>query len=246
MITATKFTIVRHGESKWNVEGKLQGHLDSGLTESGIAQAKATGKRLVGQRFNALYSSDLGRAMQTAEIIGRYIGLPVSVDQRLREINLGIFEGLTGKEVETLYPQELWQYLLSGPDFVIPGGESARQYFDRTIGYLEDIAQVQSGNSLLVVTHLSVLESLLRRALGIPLEEPRHYSLSNASLNVFFYENKSWILGTWGDAAHLAEIQQQRRTLVRITLASHRQRRQERPYKGTGRILGVRGAMRNI
>ena len=206
MIDATTLTLVRHGESRWNLEGRLQGHLDSSLTATGIAQAEATGRRLVGQRFTALYSSDLGRAHQTAEIISEHVKLPVVPMQGLRERNLGVFQGLTWEEVERKYPQELRLYGMSAPDYVIPDGESVQQRYDRTVGCLEQIARAHLGGSVIAVTHFGALESLLQRTMTIPLEEPRHFNLWNGSLNVFFYEDETWILGTWGDVAHLAGI----------------------------------------
>jgi len=199
---ATRLIVIRHGESKWNREGRQQGHLDSGLTETGIAQVRAIAERLRKQSFTALYSSDLGRAYQTAEIIASQTGHRVVTDERLRERNLGIFQGHTWDEIERKYPEELHSYRTSGPGYVIPQGESVRQRVQRTVGCLEELATRHRGESIVVVAHSGVLNGLLRRTLGIPLEQRRRFKLWNASLNVFLYEDGTWTLGTWGDVAH--------------------------------------------
>ena len=202
----TQLTLVRHGESNWNREGRQQGHLDSGLSANGIAQAEAVARRLAGDSFVALYSSDLGRALRTAEIIGGMTGHAVTVDERLRERNLGVFQGRTWEEIRIECPEELHLFRTAGPDYVIPAGESARQRYERTVGCVEEIARRHSGESVVVVAHGGVLDGLFRRTLGIPLGRPRRFRLCNASLNVFFFEDGQWTLGTWGDIGHLGYI----------------------------------------
>ena len=96
----TEFIVVRHGETAWNAQGRIQGHLDSPLNEEGLAQALLVGDRLAREPFAHLYSSDLGRALQTAQPIADHSGRPARIDARLRERNLGVFQGLTGAECE--------------------------------------------------------------------------------------------------------------------------------------------------
>ena len=123
----TIMLVVRHGETEWNLIDKHQGHLDSPLTESGIKQAYALGNGLLGKGIEVIYSSDLGRAIHTAEIIGTKLDLRVNVDSRLRERHLGSMQGLTKEEFRRRYPTE-WAAFDSGdPDYCLPGGESARQ-----------------------------------------------------------------------------------------------------------------------
>lgn len=203
---STELTIVRHGETEWNLEARVQGHLDSNLTETGVAQAKAVAQRLKGKNFAALYSSDLGRAYHTAEIIAGQTGHRILTDQRLRERHLGIFQGWTWREVEKRYPDEVNSYRTSGPDDVIPGGESRRQHVHRAIACLEDIVHKHPGQSVLVVAHGGVLSGLFRHTLGIPIDAPRRFTLWNASLNTFYYEKGDWSLGSWGDVCHLAHL----------------------------------------
>lgn len=205
-MSTTQLLLIRHGETIWNIQGRLQGHLDSDLTETGIAQAHAMAERLTKESFSALYSSDLGRAYRTAEIIAARTGHTILPDRRLRERYLGIFETFTWQEIEGKYPEELNAYRTLGPDYVIPNGESARQRFDRAIAGLEEIARRHAGQSVVIVTHGGVLNFLFRYALGIPLEEPRRFKLWNVSLNTFLYEDGKWILGSWGDISHLTHV----------------------------------------
>src|ERR1700730_9268316 len=115
--------IVRHGQTEWNLKGVRQGHLDSPLTDRGVAQAKALGERLAREKFTALYSSDLGRAVQTAQMIAAVTGHVIITDERLRERHLGIFQGLSGDEIRERFPEEHRLHRTVGPIYVIPGRE---------------------------------------------------------------------------------------------------------------------------
>ncbi len=201
----THVIVVRHGETTWNTEKRWQGHLDSPLTPRGISQAQALARRLANQRFSALYSSDLGRAYQTAQIISAATGHSVIPDVRLRERNLGIFQGLTNEEIRTTAHPDLYErYRVRDPDHVLPGGESLRQQIERNISCFEELAQKHLGESILVVTHGGVLSGLFRHVLSIPFEAPRRFEFPNSSLNVFTYREEYWTLQTWGDVGHLA------------------------------------------
>ena len=132
----TQVIIVRHGQTEWNIRGIRQGHLDSELTEKGIVQAKALAQRLARESCAALYCSDLGRAVQTAKEIAEVTGHQICTDARLRERHLGIFQGLSGEEIRTKYPEEYKLHRTLGPNYVIPGGESVRQQVERNVIFL--------------------------------------------------------------------------------------------------------------
>lgn len=202
----THVIIVRHGETLWNLEGRRQGHLDSPLTARGIAQAYALGRRVRYENFSALYSSDLGRACHTAKIISSITGHSVVVDERLRERNLGIFQGLNSDEIQAYHPEEYHCHRTKGPDYVIPGGESRRQQVERNRDCLEELAGRHPGEAILVVTHGGVLSGLFRHTLSIPLEAPCSFDFLNGSLNAFRYDKEHWVLLTWGDVNHLDSI----------------------------------------
>ena len=200
----TQLIIVRHGETEWNIAGIRQGHLDSKLTEKGVAQAKALGQRLGRERFSTLYSSDLGRAIQTAREIADVTGHEIVTDSRLRERHLGIFQGLNAEEITKKYPEERRLFRTQGPDSVIPEGESMRQQVERNVAYLNDLAHKHTGETIVVVTHGGVVSGFFRHTLSIPLDAPRRFEFVNAGLNVFIHEEQNWLLLTWGDVSHLA------------------------------------------
>jgi probable phosphoglycerate mutase len=200
----TKLIVVRHGQTEWNIRGIRQGHLDSPLTERGLAQAKALGRRLQREKFNALYSSDLGRAVQTAHEISNVTGHKIIVDARLRERHLGIFQGLNADEIESKYPHERRLMRTSGPAYVIPGGESMVQCVERNVAFLNRLVEKHAGETVVVVTHGGVVSGFFRHTLAIPLEAPRRFEFVNAGLNVFAHEEGNWMLLTWGDISHLA------------------------------------------
>jgi len=200
----TQVIIVRHGQTQWNIKGVRQGHLDSGLTEKGIAQAKALGARLARESFTALYSSDLGRALQTAEMIATLTRHSIITDARLRERHLGVFQGLSGDEIKEKFPEEYRLHRSLGPHYVIPGGESAAQQVERNVAYLNELGENHIGETIVVVTHGGVVSGLFRHTLSIPFDAPRRFEFVNASLNLFTYEDGHWMLRTWGDVSHLA------------------------------------------
>lgn len=200
----TQLIIVRHGETEWNIRGIRQGHLDSVLTEKGVAQAKALAQRLARETFSALYCSDLGRAVQTAKEIAALTGHEIETDPRLRERHLGIFQGLSGEEIKAKHPEEYKLHRTLGPNYVIPGGESVRQQVERNVSFLNELAARHQGEQVVVVTHGGVVSGFFRHTLSIPLEAPRRFEFVNAGLNVFANEEGDWFLLTWGDVSHLA------------------------------------------
>ena len=199
----TQVIIVRHGETEWNLKLIRQGHLDSPLTARGIEQAKALAERLATERFAKLYSSDLGRAVQTAQMIADVTGHEIITDHRLRERHLGIFQGLSGDEIRSRFPDEYHSHRTLGPTYVIPEGESVEQQVARNIAYLSELAQKHLGETIVVVTHGGVLSGLFRHTFSIPYNAPRRFEFTNAGLNTFVYEQGNWFLQTWGDVSHL-------------------------------------------
>ena len=203
---ATELVVVRHGQTVWNQLGRQQGWLDSALSELGIAQAEAIADALAAEHFDALYSSDLGRAMQTAEIIAGQLGLEVIPEPRLRERHHGILAGLTMAEFERDHPAEYAQLRGGDPDWTIPGGESTRQRYERHIACGDQLAERHPGERLLIVAHGGVLNSFFRRATGQAIASPRSFSLFNASINAFSISAARWTLLLWGDTHHLRDL----------------------------------------
>jgi Fructose-2,6-bisphosphatase len=195
----TSFTVVRHGETEWNKTGLHQGVLDSPLTEKGIAQAHNVACSLQKHNFQMLYSSDLGRAATTARIIAATLNLDIVFDQRLRERNLGCLGGLTLEQFKEQYPEDCDQYLAGDPDYIIPGGESVRQSYERSIACFEELAVRHSNESILIITHEFILDYLFRHTFDIPLQQKRRFVLKNCSINRFLKFEDDWKLETWGE-----------------------------------------------
>ncbi len=203
---ATDVIVVRHGETEWNTEGRRQGHLDSTLTPKGRAQAEALAQRFTPESCSAIYSSDLGRAYETAKAIAEKTGHEVVADARLRERHLGIFQGLDGDEIRRRYPTEYQEHRNGGADHAVPQGESFRQQTARNMRCLEELARRHAGDVIMVVTHGGVLSALFRHTLDISLDAPRRFSFKNASVNRFRFQDGAWGLETWGDVTHLQRV----------------------------------------
>jgi probable phosphoglycerate mutase len=202
-VSTTEFIVVRHGETAWNAEGRIQGHLDSPLNEEGLAQALLLGDRLAREPFSQLYSSDLGRALQTVQPIADRSGLRVTRDVQLRERHLGIFQGLTSIECERRSPESYARFKARDPEHVIPEGESIRQVFERVSRVFTGLLLRHAGERVVVVTHGGILDALYRFVNRVPLGKPRDFSIFNASINVVRNDGDRWAIVRWGDISHL-------------------------------------------
>ena len=202
-MTATRICMVRHGETDWNVEQRIQGHIDVALNATGVAQAAATAAGLTAHRFSAAYSSDLGRAWQTAQAIGSGLGLAVQRAPGLRERHYGILQGLTTAEVAVRYPDTYARYLARDPDHNFRTGESLTAFSARIVSVVEAMVADHRGQSLLLVSHGGVLDVCYRRATGHELSAPRNFGIPNAALNWFEVGPDGWRLLAWADRGHL-------------------------------------------
>jgi broad specificity phosphatase PhoE len=194
---------IRHGETVWNAEGREQGQADSPLTPRGVRQAEAIARRLRGQRCSALYSSDLGRALRTAEIIARATGAGVSADAGLRERHMGIFQGLTREQMAAQFPDEYTAYRADPHAYPIPGGESGQQRRERSVRVATGLADRHGDDTIVVVTHGGFLLGLFEHVLGLEPGNAWRFKRHNASYSVFVRANGHWSLETWNDTSHL-------------------------------------------
>ncbi|MET0405403.1 MAG: histidine phosphatase family protein [Cystobacter sp.] len=202
----TEFLLLRHGETEWNAAGRLQGHLNSSLSRQGLRQADALAERLSSMPFQALYSSDLDRAVQTASRIAERTGHALHQDARWRERGLGVLQGLTRAEAEQQHPESFAAYAAGGPDFVIPQGESASLRLHLVLEALAELSARHGRGRVVVVTHGGVLSGLLRHCLGVPPTMPRTFSVPNAGWNQFDRHGDSFRLVCWGDVSHLGGL----------------------------------------
>ena len=199
----TRFIVVRHGETQYNVESRIQGHGDSPLTATGRAQARAIAERLAREKFDALVASDLGRAMDTARAIGERCGHVVVPDARLRERGFGVGEGMRYDEIDRAYPNIFSRTAEADPDATIPGGETRRQFHDRIREAFAALCAEHAGKRVTVVAHGGVLAALYRHIHGIPVGRPHVVRIANAAYNAVAFEADSWSLETWDETDHL-------------------------------------------
>jgi 2,3-bisphosphoglycerate-dependent phosphoglycerate mutase len=193
---------VRHGETLWNVEGREMGQLDSPLTPLGVEQAQRLARRLSGMKIDVVYSSNLGRALDTAAIIAAACHTDVRPDPGLRERNMGIFQGLTQAEIERQYPVEGRAYA-KDQNYAIPNGESGPQRAERSIRAFSAIAERHPHDTVVAVTHSGLLRGFFEWVLGIPPDRGVHFRRDHASYNALDFESGKWTLVTWNDLSHL-------------------------------------------
>ena len=197
---------IRHGETTWNIEQRIQGHGDSPLTELGIRQAQAVAARLREQSLDAVYASDLARAVLTAQPIVAGRDLELKMEPALRERSFGVFEGLTLDEIGKTYPEEFAAYTSGNPDYRIPGGESQRQFWHRCTAFLSEIVDRHAGQSIVLVLHGGVLNIVVKHVLGLPMGNTCPFRLYNAAINRMVFEAGAWKLDTLGDINHLENV----------------------------------------
>lgn len=202
--------MVRHGETAWNAERRLQGHLDIALNVEGVRQAAAVARALASEPVDAVIASDLQRASQTAQAIAASHQLPVQVDRLLRERCYGGFEGLLYSEIEQRFPHEFAQWQARDVDAVLPAGanlgESFRTFYARSTGAMLAWAARNPGRTIVLVAHGGVLECAYRCALGLSLETPRNFTIPNASINRFTVQDGKLTLISWGEIGHLQQV----------------------------------------
>lgn len=207
----TDIILIRHGETAWNAERRLQGHLDIPLNVEGERQAGLLAAALAaeGTRIDLLVSSDLARARQTAQAVADRLGLPLAIEPALRERGYGGFEGLLYSEIEARFPHEFAAWQARDIDGRLPEGKNAgetfRGFFARATGAILALGAEHPGRTLALVAHGGVLECAYRLACGLPLETPRDFKVYNASINRFRYHPADHRLEllSWGEVEHL-------------------------------------------
>jgi len=203
---ATRICIIRHGETDWNVEKRIQGHTDIPLNVTGQAQALAMAFNAAHHRFNAIYSSDLVRALETARVLAQREDLEVRCLPQLRERHFGLFQGLTAAQGAEHHPEAYAHYMARDPDYDFGTGESLRRFAERVGDVIDWLVRHHSGQTIAAVSHSGVLDVVYRRATGRPLSTPRDFKIPNCALNWFHFDAQGWHLEAWGDRHHLHEV----------------------------------------
>jgi probable phosphoglycerate mutase len=201
---ATRIIAVRHGETAWNVDARIQGQRDIGLNETGRWQARRVSEALAGEPISAVYSSDLGRAHQTAESIAQVAGMPVIAHKGLRERGFGLFEGRTFDEIHNTWPDHAHNWRKRIPDWSPPeGGESLLALRERVTSTVQALASRHCGEQIVMVAHGGVLDTLYRVATGQEVNSPRTWQLPNGAINRLLWTPEGFTLVGWSDTQHL-------------------------------------------
>jgi probable phosphoglycerate mutase len=199
----TRLCVIRHGETAWNAEGRVQGQTDVPLSAQGEAQARALVAALAGERFSALYASDLARVRQTAAPAARALGLAPRLEVALRERHYGKFETLTYAEARERFPRDFARFKAKEPDYDFETGESLARFSARALACVSAIARRHAGEQVLVFTHGGVLEMVRRHALGMGLAAPRDFEIPNAAINWIEVSVAGWRVQAWAERGHL-------------------------------------------
>jgi broad specificity phosphatase PhoE len=202
-VVKTLITIVRHGETEWNRTMQLQGQQNSALTEAGIEQTRQLAEKMKKRHFDVLVCSDLDRARQTAAILNKELNLKIIENKSLRERAFGIMEGLTRDEIKNSYREVYEAYMSRKSAYQIPEGESLLQFYNRAIEGIGNIAEIFRGKKILIVSHGGVLDCVIRKIFHLKLEDERHFSIHNTSVNTISIENNYWVLEEWGNLEHI-------------------------------------------
>ena len=202
----TRIVAIRHGETAWNVDTRIQGQLDIPLNHKGLWQAQRLAAALADEGVTRIYASDLQRAWQTAQPLAEATGVTPQPDTGLRERAFGVFEGLTWAEIERDHPVQSERWRRRDPEFGPEGGETLSAFYARCVDCVSTLARRHPGEVLAVVAHGGVLDCLYRAATRVDLRAPRSWQLGNASINRLLHTPQGLTLVGWADTGHLDEL----------------------------------------
>lgn len=201
---STQVIVIRHGETDWNAEARIQGQLDPPLNAAGRWQAARLRQALAAEPIDCVYASDLSRARDTAAALAG--NRPLQIEPALRERAFGAFQGLTHDEISRRWPEDCGRWRRRDIDFAPDGGESLRRFHARVVGCAESLAARHPGESIAIVAHGGVLDCLYRAATGTGLQQLRTWSVGNASINRLLYRDGGFAMVAWSDRAHLEGV----------------------------------------
>ena len=195
--------IVRHGETEWNAEGRIQGHTDIGLSENGAQQARSLGQRLADRQIDVAYSSDLKRTSETARLALGDRNVVLNETPRLREYHKGIFEGMTLTEIQTQFPDEYPKYLEKDLSYAPEGGETTRDVSTRMASIFQEIKAKHLDETVLVVSHGGALRAAMVSLLGMHLEGNWSFVFGNCGLTMVDTFADNAVLRLFNDTSHI-------------------------------------------
>ena len=201
----TVFHFIRHGETEWNVARRIQGQTDSPLTPLGQAQCEALAERVAQSKDkpDVLVASDLGRTQASMGFVADKLSLPVTLEEKFREIHFGIWEGELWDEMKVREPGLIGKWRSFDLDAKIPEGESRREVFERVQTATINLAATHPDSHVMIVTHGGVIQILMRWILGLPIDTQFRFFPHNTCVNTAEYTAGEWRSVCWGDVAHL-------------------------------------------
>lgn len=198
-----KLILARHGETIWNRDGKIQGITDIGLSNLGIEQATKLALSLRDEKLDAIITSPLERAYETARLIGTYHDLTIEVEKDLRELDVGELEGLTFPELGDRYPEFLGQWILDHASVVMPRGESLMEVQERVWPVMQRITE--NAENALIVSHNFVIVTILCKIKNLSLSHTTKMRVSVASKTHLDFKNGTGNIVLFNDTAHLRD-----------------------------------------
>lgn len=199
----TRIVAIRHGETDWNLATRVQGQLDIPLNATGRWQVGRLAQAVAEEGIDAVYSSDLLRALETARAVAGGCSCEVVTDTGLRERGFGEFEGLTFAEIGERWPELSVRWRRREPTFGPPGGETLNHFCERSVGTARRLAKRHPGQTIAIVAHGGVLDCLYRAATHLALDAPRSWQVANAAINRVLYTPQGFTLIGWSDMQHL-------------------------------------------
>ncbi|GFN23765.1 alpha-ribazole phosphatase [Thermanaeromonas sp. C210] len=205
MSRGTRLYLVRHAQTEWNHSGRYQGHMDVALSPEGRRQAELVGRRLQGEKVDAVYTSDLRRARETAAAVARMHGLEILQVRDLREMDFGLWEGLTYEEIRKAFPRDVEEWLADPGTKQVPGGESFAELQERACRAVREIIAQHPGQAVAVVSHGGTLSTVISSLLGLGLAGIWRFHLDNASVSIVDCYGNCNVLSLLNDISHLKD-----------------------------------------
>lgn len=200
---ATRLIAIRHGETAWNTDTRLQGHTDIALNARGRWQANRAAQALAEESFAAIYTSDLQRAQTTAQALASLTGHTLQPHPGLRERHFGELQGQTHAQIEEHFPAQALLWRQRDPHWTPSGGESLVAFHQRITDTVAELASAHLGEQIVLFAHGGVLDMLYRNATGQPLQAPRSWNLGNATINRLLWTPDALTVVGWSDERHL-------------------------------------------
>ena len=199
----TKIFLIRHGQTEWNLAGKYQGQSNVQLSARGVEQARMLAAAFPARQLDAIYASDLSRAMTTARMIAERFRLPVQPEKAFREMNFGDWEGLTYAEIAAKWPDIANDFFRRPDRLLVPHGETFAILQERAVARVEELCAAHAGQTIAVFAHGAVLRTILAAALHMPLRYIWHIRQDNTAVNIVRYDEDGALIDLLNSTAHL-------------------------------------------